>query len=110
MVSSDWRLGLQNLKKLKSTFSELNLNYQNDYLKTNSLLNPVRGRQIDEFLGKHNVGNNFVIIDDNMDEVARFFPKYHIIQPTNRGLKDKDINDFFNNKFPAILNENNLQK
>ena len=110
VVSSNWRLYPDKFEKLQNTFSQLKLDYTGEYLKTEVGLSPVRGRQIGATLGKYNVENNFVIIDDNLDEIARYYPKYHIIEPSNGGLKQENIDNFFNNSLPSIIMDNKLSQ
>lgn len=111
IISSNWRLYAKKYEKLKSTLAEMGLTYKNQYIKLDSGLNSVRGLQIIGFLNTYNIGSNFVIIDDNLDEIARFFPKKQILQTTSsKGLTQKNVDDYLYNHIKKHNPKKNTDK
>lgn len=107
VISSTWRLTMTP-ELFNRYFRKYFRNYRKDLVVGLTTVNLYpkymhRGTEIKDYLNKHNDITEYIVIDDDIDDIVEVLPQHRVVKINgNTGLTDRDISKiqymWFNNK------------
>lgn len=117
VISSGWRY--HKMQKAIDSFNKFGIDYKEPYDKTRLSLyilgadKSPRWAEIVTYLYDNHITNNYVIIDDQTDELhTKYIKPFHILQTSglgHLGLCSKDVEKFKKELLPQIMCEKSVE-
>ena len=109
VIHSDRRF--QDMDELLEQFKKFGIDYEDKYDRT-GFIDKGERRVFDilKFISKNNIVDNFIIIDDNVRDIKKYFPEDKILETSGLhdcGLSEENFKDFKKNKFQKNINNKN---
>lgn len=98
VITSSWRLNEKEYKKCQDMLLKYGLYYFDKFDRTELKPRGLRGRQILNYMNKHNIEHdNFVIIDDRLKYITSYFKEKYIIKTSGlfkSGLTKANVQNY----------------
>ena len=111
VISSDRRFELMN--ELVNQLTKHKVDYSGQYDKTGQIsVGERRGCDIKEYIIKHKINGNYMVIDDKTEDIKHYIKPNHILKTSGlsgTGLNQEDYNTFKQTNLKTII-ENNKQQ
>ncbi len=95
-------------KKITNLLIKNNINYSNKFYETSNSNNNIRGLDITKFIEEKSIKENYVVVDDEIENIVPHIPHSHIIKASGMlkgGLTTDNIYPFIYGELKSIKNK-----